>query len=247
MISREIDIETRLTKHLSGSQFERFGNQYLRYYYKNKHPQTKLGLQIANNSTVAGQPDSYFLLPGYQFRFAELTAQKGSLFSKLKKDISSCLNERAHGIELERIVHIDLVYASRLKEAKQKIKLAEPALALGISVAFHDVDQLVNAVVDDIRLAKALGMQIDTGQVLTVAEFIEHYERSRLTVGTPLSNAYLKRAEYDFLIERLNGSDIVIIQGKPGFGKTKLALEYQQYYMADRLKTLFKILFHGFF
>ena len=234
MVMREIEIEFRLTRQLSGSEFERFGNQYLRYFYKDKYPQTKLGLQIANNSTVAGQPDMYFSLPDHKFRFAEITAQKGGLYTKLKTDIKFCLDECAHGVELARIKHIDLVYAGRLKSAKQEVELAKLPLELGISVSFHGLDQLVNAIVDDIRLAKTLGMPIETGQILTVAEFIEHYERGRLTVGTPLSNAYLERTEYDILAERLNGSDIVVIQGKPGFGKTKLALEYLQRYMVEK-------------
>ncbi len=233
MILREIEIEFKLTRQLSGSEFERFGNQYLRYHYKDKHPQTKLGLQIANNSTVAGQPDMYFSLPGHTFRFAEFTTMKDGLATKLKGDLKSCLDKRLHGIEHERIMHVDLVYAGRLN-ARQQIKLAEPARAVGIGVTFHGLDQLVNAVVDDIRLAKALSIPIDTGQILTVVEFVEHHERGQLTVGTPLSNAYLERAEYSFLTERLEDSDIVVIQGQPGCGKTKLSLEYQQRYMADK-------------
>ena len=107
MISREIEIELRLTKQLSGSEFERFGNQYLRYHYKDKYPQTKLGLQKGNNSTVTGQPDMYFSLPGHTFQFAEFTTQKGGLYTKLKNDVKSCLDERSHGIEHDRIKHID--------------------------------------------------------------------------------------------------------------------------------------------
>ena len=234
MISREIEIELRLTKQLSGSEFERFGNQYLRYHYKDKYPQTKLGLQIANNSTVAGQPDMYFSLPGYAFRFAEFTSQKGGLYTKLKKDVKSCLDAGSHGIGYDQIKHIDLVYAGRLKGAKQEIEIAKPARTLGISVTFHGLDKLVNAVEDDIRLAKPLGIPIDTGQILTAVEFIEYYERSRLAVGTPLSNAYLERTEYERLTDQLNISDIVVIQGKPGCGKTKLALEYIHRYTVNR-------------
>ena len=230
---REIDIEYRLTRHLSGGEFERFGNQYLRYYYNDKYPQTKLGLQVANNSTVTGQPDMFFSLPDHTFRFAEFTAQKGSIYTKLKKDVKSCLDEQAHGVDHDRIKHIDLVYTGKL-DARQQGKLSESARIVGISVTFHGLDQLVNAVMDDIRLAKALGMPIETGQILTVAEFIEDHERSRLSVGTPLSNAYLERDEYKLLTEQLNSSDIVVIRGQPGYGKTKLALEYQQCYMTDR-------------
>lgn len=233
MISREIEIEFRLTRQLSGSEFERFGNQYLRYFYKDKYPQTKLGLQIANNSTVAGQPDMFFSLPGHKFRFAELTTKKDGLITKLKEDLKSCLNEQLHGIDHDRITHIDLVYAGRI-DAHQQSEVAKPAREVGIGVTFHGLDQLVNAVVDDIRLAKALDMPIDTGQILSVDEFVDHYERGRLTVGTPLSNAYLQRAEYDFVIEQLESYDIIVLQGQPGCGKTKLALEYLQRYMIER-------------
>ncbi|MCK8495881.1 hypothetical protein M0L20_28705 [Spirosoma sp. RP8] len=233
MISREIDIEFRLTKHLNGSEFERFGNQYLRYYYKNKYPQTKLGSQIANNSTVAGQPDMFFSLPGHKFKLAEITKKKDNLTTKLKNDLNSCLDEELHGIQHEQITHIDLVYAGRL-DARQQNELAQPARNVGIGVTFHGLDQLVNAVVDDIRLAKALNMPIDTGQILTVAEFIDHYERGRLTVGTPLSNAYLERAEFNSMTEQLVSSEILVIQGQPGCGKTKLAIEYIQRYISER-------------
>lgn len=235
MISREIEIEFRLTKQLSGSEFERFGNQYLRYYYKDKHPQTKIGLQVANNNTVTGQPDMYFSLPGYVFRFAEFTTQKRGLYTKLKEDIKSCLDERSHGIGHDRIKHIDLVYAGRLNGARQEIELANHAL--GISVTFHGLDQLVNAVVDDPQLSKTLGIPVDTGQILTISEFIKQYERSRLTIGTPLSNDYLERVEYELLTDSLNISDIVVIQGKPGCGKTKLALEYMQRYVTEGIES----------
>lgn len=234
MKSREIDIERQLLYHLSGSEFERFGNLYLRHFYKKRYPQTKQGSQLGNNSTVTGQPDSYFSLPGHKFKFAEITKQKDNLKAKLKSDITACLNATAHGIMPEQITDIDLVFAGRLASAQEQEEIAKPAEDLGIRVIFHSIDEIVHATVENVWLAKALGTPIDTGQILSVEKFIAHHEDSQLIVGTPLSNTYLERAEYEQFCQHFEGRDIVVLQGKPGVGKTKLALRYLQCFRLEK-------------
>jgi hypothetical protein len=230
-MEQDILIEDKLIKLLDGGLFERFGNQYLRYYYNEAYKHTSLGTQIGKNRPVKGQPDTYFSLPGHQFIFAEFTVtNKDGLYNKLKRDIQACLAEKQHGVPLKQIAKIDLVFCGKLGPIEE-IELT--ALCSGIPVELHNIDSLVDAVKNNARLAKDLGISIDTGQILAVDDFIDFYERNRLAIGTPLSNEFLARTELDSLRSLLETKDIVIIHGKKGNGKTKLSIECMRRHISD--------------
>ena len=71
-----------------------------------------------------------------------------------------------------------------------------------------------------------LDIPVDTGQVVSLETFVREYQRKSAEIATPLDNPFLFReTELTSVVECLNDSDIVILKGSPGVGKTKLALE----------------------
>ncbi|MGG7664085.1 hypothetical protein [Dyadobacter sp. BHUBP1] len=77
------------------------------------------------------------------------------------------------------------------------------------------------------RLLRILGIPIASGQLVSAAEFVEYYQRS--SFSTPLDNSFLGRTEeIDLGVSLFTKSDLLLISGNPGVGKTKLALELCQ-------------------
>ena len=69
-----------------------------------------------------------------------------------------------------------------------------------------------------------MGIELDTGQILKPLDFVNEYQNSKF--ATPLDNEFLFReTEKQKILESLENQDLVIVSGKPGVGKSKLALE----------------------
>lgn len=62
--------------------------------------------------------------------------------------------------------------------------------------------------------------------IISPEEFIIQYEQPTLRIATPLSNTFYGReSEIDDGLVKLDKSDILIVTGAPGVGKTKLGIE----------------------
>ncbi len=69
-----------------------------------------------------------------------------------------------------------------------------------------------------------MGVQVDTGQIVESDEFVSAYNRN--TLATPLDTDFLFRdEELQRVLNALVHTDIVIISGSAGIGKSSLALE----------------------
>jgi hypothetical protein len=98
--------------------------------------------------------------------------------------------------------------------------------------------------------AKYLGVQIDTGQVLPPEEFISEYSAGN-SITTPLDNKFFYREpELEKIRSHLDNSEIVVLTGPPGVGKSKLALEalfqwrkntkYEVYCLSNKYVNIFE-------
>ena len=71
-----------------------------------------------------------------------------------------------------------------------------------------------------------LGIPIDTGQVLSLQDFISEYNNKAGKLSTPLDNIFLHRTdELQEIESALSSFDLIVISGAAGVGKTKIALE----------------------
>ncbi len=69
--------------------------------------------------------------------------------------------------------------------------------------------------------------------IISPEDFIAQYEQPSLRIATPLSNTFYGReAEIDDGLSKLDKSDILIVTGAPGVGKTKLGIELCKKFVA---------------
>lgn len=75
-------------------------------------------------------------------------------------------------------------------------------------------------------ISDRIEMVVNPGLILSPDKFIEQYEHPSLRVATPLKNKFYGREkELSEGLAMLHKSNIVIITGSPGVGKTKLGIE----------------------
>lgn len=89
-----------------------------------------------------------------------------------------------------------------------------------------------------------LGLTVDTEQIQTPEDFVKHYDSNEL--AAPLSTSFqFRENELQRLSQAFEESDIVILSGKAGTGKTRLALEFAERYKQKHGATVYVIHNHG--
>jgi hypothetical protein len=204
-----------------------------------RHPNyaafSRTGSQSGKQKTTVGTPDSFFLLPNGKYLFVEHTTISSGRVSKLKDDITKCLNVHKTGIVIRDIAEIILCTNFNLKtEEVQELKdlLGETSISLTI----HTLDSLsLDLFLNHRNLVHCyLGLPLDTGQVVSLHQFVEEYNRAAKGAATPLDNIFLHRGEESRgLMAALAHSDFIIVTGGPGVGKTKLVIETINNFIAE--------------
>ncbi|TXE06110.1 hypothetical protein FUA26_14105 [Seonamhaeicola algicola] len=193
---------------------------YLSYRYNNVIP---TGFVLGKEKSKKGTPDNFIPIEDY-YIFNEVTTQKERLKSKLKKDIEHCFKQE--DIPKQKIVKIILmcnseVSASLFNELSEYKNTFQNSTKLEV-IDLADFSNHIHR--DYPSIARELNIPIDTGQILEVKSFINQYEKSKF--ATTLSNDFFNRKEdLDDGIQYLKDSDILLISGIAGIGKTKFSLE----------------------
>ncbi len=175
--------------------------------------------------TRTGQPDTLITSNNNNYVFVEATTEKSGLLKKFSDDLDECFDEDKTGVQLAEVEKIILACNRKLSQ-KDKTVLIKKGQEKGCIVEFLDLDTLSFDLYQKFQpLAKEfLGIELDTGQILKPIDFVNDYQNSKF--ATPLDNDFLFReAEKQQILEALESQDLVIISGKPGVGKSKLALE----------------------
>lgn len=187
---------------------------------------TFLGSVVGKDKTRPGVPDAFASLDGRSFTFAACTTESGSrrVENKLLSDVAECADATQIGVPVEAIDVLYLAYNSLLPPDALK-RIATFAEGEGLRVQFLSVSELAGDLSRRYTwLAQDFfGIQVDTGQVLSVDAFVEAYDRGLL--ATSLDTQFLFRdADLSDALERLRKADLVV-KGGPGTGKTRFALE----------------------
>ncbi|OOG76924.1 hypothetical protein, partial [Flavobacterium sp. A45] len=200
---------------------------YLGYRYPIVNP---TGLVVGKEKSKKGTPDN-FISDNDSYIFSEITTiDKNQLVPKLKKDIEHCFNQ--NDVSSDKIIRIILIcnqeittkIQEELNEHKNSINKFTKLEVIGLdafaTIIFRDFPSL----------SRELGLNIDTGQILEMSEFIIQYEKSKF--ATPLSNAFFNReSELDKSIELLKQHDFLLITGQAGVGKTKFSIQLVSNYL----------------
>lgn len=188
----------------------------------------RTGSQFGKQKTVKGTPDTFFRLSDSSLRYVEFTTKEDGLVAKIKEDIDKCLDPSKTGVPADEVHKIIICFNSRLTVAEET-EITKHAVAQNVQIELIGLDWIALEIYSKyLILAKdILGIPLDTGQLLPLQNFIEEYNNKAGKLSTPLDNEFLNRkTELAEIEANFSTTDILIISGFPGVGKTKIALQY---------------------
>ncbi|MBS1633848.1 MAG: ATP-binding protein, partial [Bacteroidetes bacterium] len=244
-MSKLQDIEAKLIT-INDAVFQDLCDAYLYYTETDFSSINRIGSKKGKQKTTKGRPDSYFKTNNGQYVFVEYTTQaRGknpkTLLRKIRKDILDCLDEKTTKIKNSQISKIIYCCNSEILPSEDK-EFSQLCLERGITLEIKSIDTLSMALLGRCQfLAKQfLGISIDTHQILTLDTFIEEYESTGY--ATQLSNKFLHREnEVAQLGNLINTSQISVLTGPPGVGKSKLVIESIRKLQKDNIYTIYCI------
>lgn len=216
---------------ISGERFQQLGDAYLRR--RGYRSINQIGLAAGTEKVRKGTPDSLFTLPNGRYVFAEYTTQQNRLRGKLLKDLNQCLDEERTGVPVSQIDHVVLCFTGYLS-ADDLHAIYTHAQERGVAVELIGIGTLSHDLAENHwSLAREyLGLEFDTGQIMEREAFAEH--QSRTPFATSLLTSFrFREEEVQQIVDGMEAERVVVLVGKPGVGKTRLALE-----CLDRLKSL---------
>lgn len=233
-MSRLQTIENRL-KEINGTVFQELCDSYLTIRDKNYLAISRIGSQIGKQKTTKGTPDTFFQLPNGNFLYAEITTDT-STKNKLANDIKACFNSDKTKIPIDKIQEIVLCFNWNIdQEDITELNTLAQSFKADIIVRYLMLQELALELHLNHRdLAHHyLRLPLDTGQIVSIENFIKEYDRASKSIATPLNNTFLHReTELEELNNAIDSYDFIILTGSPGVGKTKLALEAINNYLS---------------
>lgn len=225
-MSRLQSVENSITS-LNGAVFQELCDSFLTIRNNNYSAFSRIGSQSGKQKTTKGTPDTFLLLPNGKYIFVEYSTNISSGVKKLKDDILKCIDTSKTGIPTNQIVEIILclnfnITTSEVQDLKNLLSDTRILLTL------HTLDSLSLEIHLNHRdLAyQYLGLALDTGQIVSIDNFIKEYDRASKGIATPLNNKFLHREpELEQFRNAIDSVDFIILTGAPGVGKTKLAIE----------------------
>lgn len=213
----------RTLKEIDGAKFQQLCDMYLHHRgYERLNP---IGLVTGTDKVVQGTPDSLVTLSNGKFVFVEYTTQQKNVCAKFLSDLGKCFNEKKTGIPVVNIQEIILCHNSVLSPAEENelMQMCQQHGCLlsifGIGPLSYDLYQKYPGLARDF-----LGIHVDTGQIVKLREFITVYNKGFF--ATPLDTVFhFRDAEIEQILKALETTDLIVLAGRAGVGKTRLALE----------------------
>lgn len=208
---------------LDGGKFQKLCDAYLSL--KGYDCLNSIGSTPRMDKTRTGTPDTLISRPDGTYDFAEYTTKQTGLFNKLNQDLANCFDQSKTGIPISKIHEVILCYTASL-EAHEIENLTVTCLQNGCVLSLIGIDRLSYDLYNRYQgLAReCLSIEVDTGQIMSLPEFVVAYGKSALV--TPLNTGFhFREAEIKQAVEALNTGDLIIFTGRPGCGKSRLALE----------------------
>ncbi|MEG0362064.1 MAG: hypothetical protein RR602_10560 [Longicatena sp.] len=198
------------------------------YLYKSGYPNiVSLGGEAGTRKTTPGTPDTYFIALDGKYIFVEYTTQKANLFTKIEEDLKKCLDTSKTGVSHDKISEIIYCHTSSNIAPSQDCALKTSCEDVGIKLTIIGIDKLA----EDIYLLHHnisrdfLGISISTGQIQSCDDFVKQYNKNKM--AAPIDTKFLFRdKELQSIDEAYQKTDVVILSGVAGTGKTRLALRY---------------------
>lgn len=158
------------------------------------------------------------------------TTQQNKIYDKLHEDISKCFKLVDEKLPVEKIETIICCHTSSNLDVKEDNKLHEYCNEKGVNLEIYGIDKIANLVYNvHPELMKLLNLSINTNQILPIDDFVKLNDNNMMTA--PLNTVFhYREEELQNIIVSLKTNSVVIIGGKSGVGKTRLALEVAKSY-----------------
>lgn len=203
---------------LEGGSFQRLCDDWLhRKGYENVNP---IGMMAATDRVVKGTPDSLFMLSNGKYVFSEYTVKQDRLAQKIEDDIRKCFDKEKTGISIDQIEEIIVCYLGKLSSIEIN-HLKSICHNSSIMLTLNGLDTLALSIQNSFPILSEtyLGLSLDTGQLLTVDDFVIKYGQSYLS--TSIDNPILFQDEaLQNAVSLLDLSNFLLVSGASGVGKT---------------------------
>lgn len=233
-MSKINQIQNKL-RELSGEAFQKLADAYL---HKKGYDQiNSLGSVIGADKVRTGTPDTLITLPKGKYVFAEYTTEsnekKGKLYKKLKSDLDKCFDEVKTGIPIEKIEEVVFCHTSIL-DPDEEDALREECQKRGVNLNIFGIGPISFDLYQKYPgiARNELGIEVDTGQVVTPDEFVTNYNKN--AIATPLNTTFhFREEELERMLQGLEENNLIVVSGKAGVGKTRLVLECCNQFVAS--------------
>ena len=221
------DVKSRIIQ-LSPARFEEFCSTLL---YKIGHKNIyELGIKAGMGKTKTGNPDTYSRNNNGKYTLVVFTTQQNKIYGKILEDISKCFDLVDKELSIEKIETIICCHTSSNLKVIEDNKLHEYCNEKGVNLEIYGIDKIANLVYyDHPELMISLNLSINTNQILPIGDFVKLNDNNLMTA--PLNTVFhFREEELQNIINSLESNSVVIIGGKSGVGKTRLALEAASLY-----------------
>jgi|25_taG_2_1085351.scaffolds.fasta_scaffold00765_8 DNA polymerase III delta prime subunit len=227
-------IEDKL-KQINSAKFQNLCDTYLALREREFSSIQRTGSQYGKEKTVKGTPDSFLRLSDNKLAYIEHTTQTSSLPNKIIEDINKCLDKSITKVDPKRIHKIIICFNQRLS-LEEEVKIQEHVKEQNVHVDLIGIDTLALEILSKhlILAREFLDIKLETGQIQTLPSFVREYNNKANQLSTPLDNEFFHRSsELKHFIESLKETDLVVISGAPGVGKTKIGLELVEQFLRE--------------
>lgn len=196
------------------------------------------GAVVGRNKTSPGTPDSFFE-DGDKYIFCEYTTQErllgsGGLLKKLKADIDHCFDINASGVPKEKIAKVILAFTEKIEpEETEALKNHLSLYNSNTSLKIFSIQEIPFHVCYYPGFAEKYipGVNTAKGTIYTLADFLDITTRG---IQPSLTNPFLGREEeIKQAKDLLSQSDVLILTGHQGVGKSKLATHMAALFETD--------------
>lgn len=190
-----------------------------KYGFSNIMP---LGSHSGTNKVTKGTPDSFVQCADGRFILIAHGSVENHAYNKVKADILSCLDTAKTGIPIEDISQIICCHTSTNftpGQVKELCSYFENTILIGLGEVSFDLYLKYPDLAKD-----HLNIDIDTHQIFSLESFLTYFSCNPYSTSLDMP-LLCREQELEYINHVLNESDVILLSGPAGVGKTRLALE----------------------
>lgn len=190
-----------------------------------------LGSHAGTMKTTRGTPDTYYVMSNGNYVFIEYTTQDTGVAKKIREDLDKCFDEEKTKVPVSKIFEVVYCHTSSNISPGDDFELRQYCESKNVVLTLFGIDQLALRLHQrhhDI-ISDYLNISIGTGQIKEYEQFIRDYDANKL--AAPLATDFnFREAEIQELNKKFEQVNVIVLVGRAGVGKSRLALHYARSY-----------------